>query len=122
MAFRARKLRQAGVEAVLQVFEGQSHAQYYRDDTAPESREAFKKIAGFFDKHLGAMTESTMGRTSCAMIHLRPHLRSPRCPAVVCSLATRQRRNFPQSRRSDRSSQASVTINFRSASIAARSP
>lgn len=48
-----RKLRQAGVEAVLQVFEGQSHAQYYRDDTAPESREAFGEIAGFFDRHLG---------------------------------------------------------------------
>jgi epsilon-lactone hydrolase len=48
-----RKLRQAGVEAVLQVYEGQSHAQYYRDDTAPESREAFEEIAGFFDKHLG---------------------------------------------------------------------
>jgi epsilon-lactone hydrolase len=48
-----RKLRQAGVDAVLQVYEGQSHAQYYRDDTAPESREAFEEIAGFFDKHLG---------------------------------------------------------------------
>jgi acetyl esterase/lipase len=47
-----RKLRQAGVEAVLQVFEGQSHAHYYRDDTAPESREAFTEIAGFFDRHL----------------------------------------------------------------------
>ena len=48
-----RKLRQAGVEAVLQVFEGQSHAQYYRDVTAPETREAFEEIARFFDKHLG---------------------------------------------------------------------
>ena len=48
-----RKLRQAGVEAVLQVFEAQSHAQYYRDDRAPESKEAFEEIAGFFDKHLG---------------------------------------------------------------------
>ncbi|MDO9710616.1 alpha/beta hydrolase [Paracraurococcus lichenis] len=47
-----RKLRNAGVEAALQVFEGQSHAHYYRDDTAPESREAFSEIAGFFDKHL----------------------------------------------------------------------
>ena len=46
-------LRQAGIEAVLQVYEGQSHAQYYRDDTAPESKEAFEEIAGFFDKHLG---------------------------------------------------------------------
>ncbi|HWX08126.1 MAG TPA: alpha/beta hydrolase [Bradyrhizobium sp.] len=48
-----RKLRQAGVEATLQVYEGQSHAQYFRDDTAPEAREAFEEIAGFFDKHLG---------------------------------------------------------------------
>src|SRR5206468_9194106 len=48
-----RKLRQAGVEAMLQVFEGQSHAQYYRDDTSPEAKEAFEEIAGFFDKHLG---------------------------------------------------------------------
>jgi monoterpene epsilon-lactone hydrolase len=48
-----RKLRQAGVEAALQVFEGQSHAQYYRDPNAPESREAFEEIGRFFDKHLG---------------------------------------------------------------------
>jgi epsilon-lactone hydrolase len=48
-----RKLRQAGVEAMLQVFEGQSHAQFYRDDTSPEAREAFEEIAGFFDRHLG---------------------------------------------------------------------
>jgi epsilon-lactone hydrolase len=48
-----RKLRQAGVEAMLQVFEAQSHAQYFRDDTAPEARQAFEEIAGFFDKHLG---------------------------------------------------------------------
>jgi monoterpene epsilon-lactone hydrolase len=48
-----RKLRQAGVETVLQVYEGQAHAQYYRDVNAPESREAFEEIAGFFDRHLG---------------------------------------------------------------------
>jgi monoterpene epsilon-lactone hydrolase len=48
-----RKLRQAGVEAVLQVYEGMSHAHYVRDDTAPESKEAFEEIAAFFDKHLG---------------------------------------------------------------------
>jgi acetyl esterase/lipase len=48
-----RKLRQAGVEAMLQVFEGQSHAHYYRDDTAPETKEAFGEIAAFFNKHLG---------------------------------------------------------------------
>ena len=48
-----RKLRQAGVEAQLQVFEGQSHGQYYRDVNAPETKEAFEEIARFFDKHLG---------------------------------------------------------------------
>lgn len=48
-----RKLRQAGVEAVLQVYEGQSHAQYARDAGAPETREAFEEIARFFDRHLG---------------------------------------------------------------------
>jgi epsilon-lactone hydrolase len=48
-----RKLRQAGVEAVLQVFEGESHAQYMRDITAPETAEAFGEIARFLDQHLG---------------------------------------------------------------------
>jgi monoterpene epsilon-lactone hydrolase len=48
-----RKLRQAGVEAQLQVYEGMSHAHYIRDDTAPESKEVFEEIAAFFDKHLG---------------------------------------------------------------------
>jgi len=48
-----RKLRQAGVEAELQVFEGLAHAQYYRDVNAPETKEAFEEIARFFDKHLG---------------------------------------------------------------------
>jgi epsilon-lactone hydrolase len=48
-----RKLRQAGVEAELQVFEGMSHAQYLFDAKAPETKEAFEEIARFFDKHLG---------------------------------------------------------------------
>ncbi len=48
-----RSLRQAGVEATLQVFEGQSHAQFYRDDRVPEVKEAFAEIVGFFDQHLG---------------------------------------------------------------------
>jgi len=48
-----RKLRQAGVEASLQVFEGMSHAQYLFNPDAPETREAFTEIAGFLDKHLG---------------------------------------------------------------------
>ena len=48
-----RKLREVGVEAVLQVFEGQSHAQYMRDVNAPETKDAFGEIARFFDQHLG---------------------------------------------------------------------
>jgi epsilon-lactone hydrolase len=47
-----RKLRQAGVEAYLQVFEGLSHAQYLFDPAAPETKEAFEEIAAFFDRHL----------------------------------------------------------------------
>jgi monoterpene epsilon-lactone hydrolase len=48
-----RKLREAGVEAVLQVFEGESHAQYYRDINAPETKEYNMEVAAFFDRHLG---------------------------------------------------------------------
>ena len=48
-----RKLRRAGVDAELQVYEGMSHAQYNFDATAPETKEVFTEIAKFFDKHLG---------------------------------------------------------------------
>ena len=48
-----QKLRQAGVETRLQVFEAQSHAQFYRDDRIPEVQDAMKEIAAFFDQHLG---------------------------------------------------------------------
>jgi len=48
-----RKMRQAGVEAELQVFEGLSHAQYYRDINAPETIDDNTEVAHFFDKHLG---------------------------------------------------------------------
>jgi epsilon-lactone hydrolase len=47
-----RKLRAAGVEAQLEVYEGQSHAQYIPDPSAPETREAFGEITRFFDQHL----------------------------------------------------------------------
>jgi monoterpene epsilon-lactone hydrolase len=47
-----RKLRRAGVEADLNVYEGQSHAQYGINPDAPETREAFGDIARFFDRHL----------------------------------------------------------------------
>ena len=48
-----RKLRRAGVDAELVVFEGQSHAHYQFDDRVPETKEAFEEIADFFGKHLG---------------------------------------------------------------------
>ena len=47
-----RKLRRAGVDAELNVYEGQSHAQYGSDPNAPETKEAFTDIARFFDQHL----------------------------------------------------------------------
>ncbi len=48
-----RKLRAAGVEAVLQMWEGQSHAQYISDINAPEVKEYHGEVARFFDLHLG---------------------------------------------------------------------
>ena len=47
-----RKLRRAGVDAVLNVYEGLSHAQYLFDPAAPETKEVFADIAAFFDGHL----------------------------------------------------------------------
>ncbi len=47
-----RKLRDAGVEAELEVFEGYSHAQYLFDANAPETKAAFGEITAFFDRHL----------------------------------------------------------------------
>jgi acetyl esterase/lipase len=47
-----RKLRQAGVEAELEVFDGLSHAQYLYAATGPETKEAFGEITTFFDRHL----------------------------------------------------------------------
>ncbi len=48
-----RKLRQANIEAVLQVFEGQSHAQFLTP-FVPETQEAFGEIAQFFGRHLAS--------------------------------------------------------------------
>ena len=48
-----QKLREAGVDTRLQIFEGQSHAQFYRDDRIPEDRFAIGEIAAWFDKNLG---------------------------------------------------------------------
>lgn len=47
-----RKMRAAGVEAELHVFEGQSHAQYAADLSAPETKEYFDEVTRFFDRHL----------------------------------------------------------------------
>jgi len=47
-----RKLREAGVKAELEVFEGFSHAQYLFDPAAPETKEAFAEITTFFDQYL----------------------------------------------------------------------
>jgi epsilon-lactone hydrolase len=48
-----RKLRELGIDAALNVFEAQSHAQYQLDDRVPETKEAFSEIAEFFNAHLG---------------------------------------------------------------------
>lgn len=47
-----RKLRRAGIVADLNVYEGQSHAQYQFNIGAPETKEAFTDIAKFFDRYL----------------------------------------------------------------------
>ena len=47
-----RKLRNLGIDSFLQVYEGQSHAQYGRDDRIPEVREAFMEIGTFMNSHL----------------------------------------------------------------------
>jgi epsilon-lactone hydrolase len=47
-----RKMRAAGVDAELEVFEGQSHAQYQADPLAPETKEYFAEVTQFLDKHL----------------------------------------------------------------------
>jgi acetyl esterase/lipase len=48
-----RKLLRSGVPAILEVFEGESHAQYQFDDTVPETQEAFTEIGAFFGTYLG---------------------------------------------------------------------
>ena len=47
-----RKLRAAGVQADLNVFEGMWHA-FHDNPTLPESREAMMALGQFFDTHLG---------------------------------------------------------------------
>ena len=47
-----RKLREAGIEADLETYEGLSHAQFNSDFNAPVKREAYGEITRFFDAHL----------------------------------------------------------------------
>jgi acetyl esterase/lipase len=47
-----RKLRATGVEAILQVWEGQSHGQFMADITAPETKEYHDEVAAFLSQHL----------------------------------------------------------------------
>ncbi|TQI80877.1 acetyl esterase/lipase [Serratia fonticola] len=46
------KLRQAGIQAALIVFEGMSHAQYHMDPNAPETQTHFTELKHFFSEHL----------------------------------------------------------------------
>lgn len=48
-----QKLREAGIEAYLQVFEGCSHAFYLQVLDSPESKQAYQEMVKFFEKHLG---------------------------------------------------------------------
>ena len=47
-----RALRAVGVPAELHVFEGQSHADYLKAVPSPESADALREVARFFDAHL----------------------------------------------------------------------
>lgn len=46
------KLRQAGVDADLIVFEGMSHAQYHMNPDVPETIFHFSEVGKFFSQHL----------------------------------------------------------------------
>jgi acetyl esterase/lipase len=47
------KLRAAGIDAYLQVFEGCSHAFYLQVLDSPESKQAYQEMVKFFEKYLG---------------------------------------------------------------------
>lgn len=47
------KLRAAGIDAYLQVFEGCSHAFYLQVLDSPESKQAYQEMVIFFEKYLG---------------------------------------------------------------------
>ena len=47
-----RKLRRAGVEADLHVYEGQAHGDYLGATFSPESYEHFSELDAFLIRHL----------------------------------------------------------------------
>jgi epsilon-lactone hydrolase len=47
-----RKLRQAGVVAELNVYEGMSHAGYAFNPDTPEARQVYSELAAFLEQHL----------------------------------------------------------------------
>lgn len=47
-----RKLRQAGVNADLHIYEGMSHAGYMVSPETPESADAYRELGKFIDEHL----------------------------------------------------------------------
>lgn len=53
-ALTHRKLRNAGVDAELHVFEGMSHADHLTAFPAPESLDAFREISDFFRRHFNS--------------------------------------------------------------------
>lgn len=48
-----QKLRAAGIDAYLQVFEGASHAFYLQVLDSPESKQAYQEMVRFFERYLG---------------------------------------------------------------------
>lgn len=50
--YTATRLTNAGVDAELHVWEGLFHGFFYNPDV-PESRDCYRVIVGFFDRHLG---------------------------------------------------------------------
>ncbi|WP_312736431.1 alpha/beta hydrolase fold domain-containing protein [Brevundimonas sp.] len=57
-----RRLTRLGVDSELQLFDGLPHAFFVWPD-APESLEAYARIAGFFDRRLGVAPSSSTDRT-----------------------------------------------------------
>ena len=62
-----RKLRRAGVEADLHVYEGQSHADYLKVFNAPESAEHFAELNAFLLKHLQSPLSTSTLRSADAL-------------------------------------------------------